>query len=111
MKIWYASSHLEKVCTVAKVAKKAYPADVAARITQQLVILAAYNHLDEVPFDSTPLRFHALRADYPGCFAVRLSAKMRLVIRPAGVVSYLNENDVDRSSVTEFEVVAIGDYH
>ncbi len=111
MLIGYASGHLERICTTAKSARKAYPDDVAAKIPQQLGTLAAYNHLGEVPFNSAPLRFHSLKADYAGCFAVRLSAKMRLIFRPAGLVSYLNHNDVDRDSVTAIEVVAIEDYH
>ena len=111
MLIGYASGRIERLCTNAKAAGKAHTPDVAAKIPQQLGLLAAYNHLGEVPIDSPPLRMHPLKADYAGCFAVRLSAKVRLVFKPAGTVAYLNENDVDRDSVTEIIVVAIEDYH
>lgn len=111
MKLRYASGKLQKTCTDKKTARKAYPEDVVIRLYQRLDILRVYNHLGEIEFQAPPLRFHPLRADYPGCYAVKLTAQLRLIFKPCGPVAYLNENDVDLRTVSEIEVVAIGDYH
>lgn len=111
MKIGYASGKLEKICTVKRMASKEYDQAVVVRLFQHLGLLAAYNHLGEIGHRTSPLGFHPLSANYAGCFAIKVTGKLRVVFKPAGSVTYLNANDVDLNSVTEVEVVAIEDYH
>lgn len=87
------------------------PIEVADLLPRRLELLAAFRCLKDVPLDATPLRFHALRANLAGHFAVRIDKKYRIVFKPCGQFGELADGSADLATVTEIEITAVGDYH
>ena len=111
MLIGYASTKLQKICTLTKDAKKALSAHSADRIFDRLSDLAAFNNLSEIPFRATPLDFHPLTASRSGEFAIKIHGLDRICFRPTGNFSLDEDGELILASVTEVEITFVGNYH
>lgn len=108
--IGYAGRKLEKVCLVAKAARKELPRGVADLLPQRLSELAAFASLAAIPAGA-PLHFHALRENWTGHFAIRIDKKFRIVFRPAGKFEMLAEGMFDLATVTAVTIASVENYH
>jgi len=110
MLIGYASKKLQKVCEVARAARKALPQEVASLLPQRLVQLAAFRCLKDVPGEP-PFDFHALKENWSGHYSVRIDKKYRIIFKSHGKFDCLPDDAPDLGTVTEIEIVAVEDYH
>ena len=83
----------------------------AARITRRMEDLAAFNNLSEIPFRAPPLDFHPLSEDRAGEFAIKIHSLDRICFTPAGEFALDKAGNIDPSTVTEIEIVFVGNYH
>lgn len=111
MLIGYASRKLQKICTSEKAAKKALSQDSAARVSRRLEDLSAFNNLAEIPFRAPPLDFHPLSEDRAGEFAIKIHSLDRICFRSVGDFTSDDAGNIDLSTVTEIEIVFVGNYH
>ena len=111
MLIGYSSRKLQKICTSGKAARKSLSQESAARITRRMEDLAAFDKLAEIPFRAPPMDFHALSEDRAGEFAVKIHGLDRICFRPAGDFTLNETGNIDLSTVTEIEIVFVGNYH
>ncbi|WP_197455971.1 hypothetical protein [Stieleria neptunia] len=111
MLIGYSSRELQKICTSEKAARKALSQDAAARILRRLEDLAAFSSLAEIPFRAPPLDLHPLSEDRAGEFAIKIHRLDRICFRPAGDFTSDQTGNIDLSTVTEIEIVFVGNYH
>ena len=111
MLIGYASTKLQKICTLEKDAKKALSAHSADRIFDRLWDLAAFNNLSEIPFRAPPLDFHPLTENRSGEFAIKIHGLDRICFRPTGNFTLDDAGELILASVTEVEITFVGNYH
>jgi len=112
MKVGYRNRRIQKIGTQRKAAIKHLPNDIPPDLLfQRLSELAAFENLDEIPFQEPPLHFHPLREDMAGQFAVTLRALWRIVIEPAGNFESREDGTAREITVTEITVLSVGDYH
>lgn len=111
MLIGYASRKLQKICTREKDARKALSENSAARISDRLQDLAAFNNLSEIPHGAPPLGFHPLTGDRSGDFAIKIYSLDRVCFCPVGQYSKDDDGNVILASVTEVEINFVGNYH
>jgi hypothetical protein len=112
MKLGYGNRKLEKICTEKKAAIKHLPADISpGLLLQRLGELAAFDNLDEIPFQMAPLHFHPLRANLARKYAVTLRSLWRIVIEPAGDFEQNADGTAVESTVTQVTILCIEDYH
>lgn len=111
MEVTFTNSRLAKLCNTAKKLRGKYGDRMAALIQQRLLELSDAANLEEMHF-VVGARFHALKANLKGCFAVDLVHPDRLALRPANDPLPLKaDGRLDLAQVTAIEVVGIGDYH
>lgn len=72
MRIGYANTKLQKICTKHKEALKALSQESADVLLRRLQDLAAFDHLGQIPLRQTPLHFHPLREDRSGEYVIKL---------------------------------------
>ena len=110
MKIAYANSRIEKICTDEKRGKKEL-GQVGMRIlTNRLVQIAGANNLEELR--NRPGSWHELTGNRWGQLATSLDGLNRLVFEPNDD-PYPTKPDggLDWSAVTEVIIIEITDYH
>lgn len=104
MRIFYSTNKLEKTLTDLRMLKKFYSNDYS-RLRNRLSELEAAGSLAEIP-ETPPPRRHKLTGNYAGNWGIDYSANDRIVLRPVGTF------EVDNlESITEIEIIALGDYH
>jgi hypothetical protein len=117
MLIGYANSKLQKIATRQKEAKKVLSQKSAALVPQRLSQLAAFENLGEVPFRAPPLHLHLLTKErkgqkqQQGGFVIKLHGGDGIVFRPTGEFSKLEDGTPEMDTVTQVEIVLIGNYH
>jgi len=109
--IGYASEKIRKICEESRAARKALPQATAALLPQRLGELAAFPCLSSIPFLEPPLKFHRLRENLSGQFAVWICKKYRIVFQPAGEFVRNPDGIADLTTVTAVEITAVEDYH
>lgn len=117
MLIGYANSKLQKIATQSSVAKKELSARSAALVALRLTQLSAFENLGQIPPRAAPLHLHLLtmqrkgRKNEQGQFVIKLHGGDGIVFRPAGEFQKLDDGTPDASTVTQVELVLIGNYH
>src|SRR4051794_22674464 len=111
MLISYENNKIKKIFNKIKHANNALPFEAASNLQQRLFFLSSFDDLGSIPLNETPLRFHSVTKKFPGCYAIRISAKHRIVFKPCGEYENLPDGSANLDTVTEIEIVAIGDYH
>jgi len=112
MKIGYKNGRLKKTCTQKKAAIKCLPGDIPPSLLfQRLGELAAFENLDQIPFQEPPLHFHPLREGEVGKFAVTIRSLWRIVFEPAGEFALQEDGTAKESTVTEIIIHSVKDYH
>jgi len=109
--IGYATSRLQKVCTIHKEARKKLAQRSADLVIQRLGELAAFASLGHIPVRSPPLHFHPLREDDSGKFVVKLHGGDGTVFTATGDFVSLGDGSPDLSTVTQVEIQFVGNYH
>lgn len=95
MEIRFKTKKLEKQYENSKEAVKAYGADVAKRYVLRINILKSANSFDEL-YKIPTLKFHPLKGDRDGEFAISLTGFYRLIIT----------NDGDTFDIAKIEEVS-----
>ena len=85
MEIRFRTRKLEKQYLNAKEAEKAYGAQVARRYIQRVNILKSARSFEEL-YAISVLKFHPLKGDRDGEYAIALTGFYRLIIRNIGEV-------------------------
>ena len=110
MDILFASQKLERLCHDETLATRTLGQACARKLRARLDDLAAAAHLGHAP--RLPGRFHLLRGEWKGCYALDLQGGRRLVIRPApNPVPTRADGTPDLAQITAVCVEYIGDYH
>ncbi|MBT8419728.1 MAG: killer suppression protein [Gammaproteobacteria bacterium] len=110
MVIYFRTRKLQKVCSNRKAMQKQYSAS-SGKLQQRLMELQAVGSLKEISHLPPP-RCHALSGDRTGQFSVDLEHPYRLLFIPANdPVPRLEDGGIDRSKVSEIEIVEIADTH
>ena len=83
MEIVYKNKSLERICNDFKKAKKEYGEVVAEKLLSTINRICAAENLVDIR-DYLPMRFHPLKGDRVGTYALDLGKKLgyRLILRP-----------------------------
>jgi len=111
MYIGYKNSKLKKICTEIKSTRKALPNNVKPeRLYQRLRDLAAFDNLSDIP-TTPPFRLHKLEGKRKEEWTVDLQGLQRIhFILVGDFETDANKNQIPKT-VTEIEIVDIGDFH
>lgn len=85
MEVRFKTRKLEKQYLNAKEAEKAYGAQVAKRYIQRINILKNARSFEEL-YTISVLKFHQLKGDRDGEYAIALTGFYRLIIRNVGEI-------------------------
>ena len=108
--IIYLTDKLKDIFNDSKALRATYGAHIAKQIRKRLDDLAAVNNLDEMRF--LPGKFHPLREDRAGQFAVSLDHHNRLIFEPANEPLPTREDGgLDWKKVTAVRIIEVKDYH
>lgn len=110
MNVYFSNRRLQKICSRSKDAQAKYGPECAKKLQQRLMELRAATCLADM--SSLPnARCHPLK-NRKGQFSVDLKHPLRLLFIPSNNPLPTNEGGgLDRSKVTEIEVVEIADTH
>jgi len=117
MLIGYANAKLQKIATRQKEAIKALSKESASLVIQRLSQLAAFDNLGQIQCHAPPLHLHLLtkerrgQGNRSGEFVVKLHGGDGVVFRPTGDFAELEDGTPDINTVTEIEIILIGNYH
>ncbi len=103
MEIEFATKSLQKVACDPKALRRKYGAS-ADRIMLRLNQLMAYPTLADAPSIGLG-RCHELKGDLKGHFTVDLKHPYRLLFKPSGVFTCLDDGGIDLKSVTRIIIV------
>ena len=110
VKIAYANSRIEKICTDSKRAKKTLGQVGAKILVTRLEQLATEPNLEKLRF--YPGNYHELTGDRWGQLAASLNELNRLIFEPNNDPRPTKDDGgLDWSAVTEILIVEITDYH
>lgn len=111
MVISFNNKKLQKVCSIAAEAIKAYGADRAKKLMQRMAELSAAPTLKDISYLPPP-RCHELQGDRKGTFSVDLAHPYRLLFEPDhDPVPQKEDGGIDTSRVTAVLVKNIEDTH
>ncbi len=111
MEITFRTKKLQRSCSVAKEAVKAYGQLRARKLMQRLMELRAADYLSDIP-SAPPPRCHELTGNLAGKLSVDLDHPWRLIFRPAhDPVPVRESGGLDWSQVTAIEITDIMDPH
>jgi proteic killer suppression protein len=105
VKIHYSNKKDESTLEDERLIDRYYKKDESKNIKARLTELRAANCLSEIPECPPPVR-HKLNGNYNGHWCVRYSKNDRIIFKPFGTY---NINDLN--TITEIEIVRLGDYH
>lgn len=117
MQIGYEKAKWQKIAEKTKEARKALSAESADLVPRRLSQLAAFDNLGQIPERSAPLHLHLLtkkrrgQKDQQGEFVIKLHGGDGIVFRPTGDYTQLADGTPDVDTVTQVEIVIIGNYH
>lgn len=110
MDILFKSNKYRELCHDDALATRTFGRASARKLRTRLDDLAAASNLSLVR--KLPGRFHPLKGELDGAFALDLQGGHRLVIEPAeNPAPKLNDGTLDLSKVTAIRVIYIGNYH
>ena len=110
MRICFKTKKLQKECSHKKVMIKCY-GKMATKLAQRLSELSAADSLQDISYLPPP-RLHELTGNLAGQFSVDLDYPYRLLFVPAhDPVPELGDGGIDRSQVTEIEIIKIENTH
>ncbi len=110
MDIYILTRKLQKECSHAKDMEKTYGTALARKLRQRLMEIKAADTLEDISH-LPPARCHELTGRN-GVYSVDLQHPYRLLFIPSSEpVPLRADGGVDRSGVTEIEVIAIEDTH
>jgi proteic killer suppression protein len=110
MRIAYANSRIEKICTNEKRGRKELGQIGLKILSNRLVQIAEASNLEELR--NRPGHWHELTGDRWGQLAVNLESPYRLIFEPNDNPPPLkSDGGLDWSAVTEIIIMEITDYH
>jgi plasmid maintenance system killer protein len=111
MKIHFRTKKLQKICSLDREMVKQVGAKSAKRLKQRMMELWAADMLSDISHLPPP-RCHELTGRDAGTFSVDLEHPYRLLFIPASdPVPLCSAGGVDRTQVTEIEIIEIRDTH
>jgi hypothetical protein len=116
MLIGYKSAKWQKIATHQKEAVRALSRGSANLVLKRLSQLAAFENLGQIRCQAAPLYLRVLvretnrREDRHWEFAIRLHGGDAILLRPAGEFLKLADGAPDAGSVTQVEIVFIGNH-
>lgn len=111
MIIFFKTKKLQKECSSSKEMRKKHGAKRAKKLAQRLMELGAAENLDQISHLPPP-RCHELTGKRAGQFSVDLDHPYRLLFISAIVpVPKLEDGGIDKSQVSEIEIIGIVDTH
>ncbi len=117
MLIGYANAKWHKIATKQKEAAKALSKESANLVIIRLSQLAAFENLGQISCNTPPLHLDLLTKERKGQenrqgeFAIKLHGGDGIVFRPAGKFVKLKDGTPNVNTVTQVEIVRIGNYH
>ncbi|QDU98798.1 hypothetical protein [Lignipirellula cremea] len=117
MLIGYETTKWQKIAEKEKEAKKSLSSQSAALVPRRLAQLAAFEDLGQISPRSAPLHLHLLtkerkgKSDRQGEFVIKLHDGDGIVFRPTGEYKKLADGTPNMDTVTQVEIVFIGNYH
>ena len=117
MLIGYETAKWQKIAEKQKEAKQALSAQSAALVPRRLAQLAAFENLGQISPRSAPLHLHLLTKERKGQdnrhgeYVIKLHGGDGIVFRPVGEYSKLTDGTPIIDTVTQVEIVFIGNYH
>jgi proteic killer suppression protein len=110
MQITFKSSKLEKQLTIPKEIQKSF-GDRAKKVSQRMAELRASQNLFIVSLIPAA-KFHPLKGDRKGEYAVTISGNFRLVMVPDyDEVPLLADGGHDLSGIEKIKIIDVEDYH
>ncbi len=110
MDVRFADARLQKLCNNESKLRGKYGPRMATLIEQRLLDLSAADTLSQMRL--LPGRCHELKGNLSGLLALDLVHPNRLVFKPGhDPIPRKLDGGLDWDSVTEIEIVGIGDYH
>ena len=111
MEIYFRNKKLEKLCNNTKVMKNELGDRMSKKLQQRLVELKAASNLEEISH-MPPSRLHKLNGNRNGQFSVDLLQPYRLLFIVANdPLLNTDINKIDKSKVTEIEIIELVDLH
>lgn len=104
MVLHYSTRKMGRILTSLRLIRKYYSNDYD-RLTNRLSELRAANNLSEIS-ELPPPRRHKLNGEYKYCWGIDYSKNDRIVVKPEGEFCI-----DDLATITEIEIVTLGDYH
>jgi plasmid maintenance system killer protein len=111
MKIYFRTNKLQKICSLDREMVKQVGAKNAGKLKQRMMELSAADMLSDISHLPPP-RCHELTGKDAGTFSVDLEHPYRLLFIPANdPVPLCSDGGIDRTQVTEIEIIEIRDTH
>jgi plasmid maintenance system killer protein len=111
MKIYFKTNKLQKICSLDREMVKQVGAKSAKKLKQRMMELWAADMLSDISHLPPP-RCHELTGKDAGTFSVDLEHPYRLLFMPANdQVPRCSDRGIDRTQVTEIEIIEIRDTH
>lgn len=104
MQIEYQNSKVKKLCENRSKATQAFEKKVADKLHLRLTQLEAFENLESVP-NTPPFRRHKLVGNKEGLYAIDITERYRLIIRP------LNGNKEDLSTISIIEIEEVSNHY
>jgi len=117
MLIGYETTKWQKIAEKQKEAKQSLSVRSAALVPRRLAQLSAFENLGQISPRSAPLHLHLLTkkrkgySDRQGEFVIKLHGGEGIVFRPTGEYTELADATPNIDTVTQVEIVFIGNYH
>ena len=111
MKIYFKTKKLMRVCSEKKTSVKAVGAKNSQRLLQRMMELKAADTLNDVS-NLPPARCHELSGNRKRQFSVDINRNYRLLFISANnPTPEKNDGGLDKSRITEIEIIEIEDTH
>jgi proteic killer suppression protein len=111
MEIYYKSRKLEKCCNSQKDAYRQWGPKIADKVFQRMTEMRAIEFLGEM-YHYPAARFHPLKENRKGQYAVDLVHPYRLVLEPCNQpLPVGSDGGIDLLKVTKVKVIEVHDYH
>jgi plasmid maintenance system killer protein len=107
LEIGASTNKLEKIISSSKKLKKQFGTDIANRIQQRITEFQAADTLSDISH-LPPARLHALSGNRKDCFAVDVSANVRLIFQG---LDEDYEITTDKTKAIKIYIKEVRDYH
>ena len=111
MKIYFRTNKLQKTCSLDRYMVKEFGPKSARKLKQRMMELSAADTLSDISHLPPP-RCHELTGRDAGTFSVDLEHPYRLLFIPANnPVPLRSDGGIDKTQVTEIEIIEMRDTH